>query len=267
MLFDAYLAKGLSEYLDMMQPLIPMFHLAYLILVNRLALFGNRFRSPFEWFVTFHYGMFLFFPFGWLWVQLGKSGPASFARMVEGGIPMWIPGMSFGLSGLHFILTSLLIFLWFSEAKSPQNDFDFRKVRWWSYLVLPVILWGFVYPFRQGGQPGQFIFLGLSGLWGSPFGALMNPTSTVLLGLLTFIFPRVNLKLFIGSASVLLLIALITARSSPLDWPMALLAGFNLLLGLILAIKRKKAPSSSENPEIIAPSSAPRSAPRSVIPK
>lgn len=257
-MLDAFVAQGLGEYLDMMQPLALMFHLAYFILVNRLALFGNRFRFPFEWFVTMHYVMFLFFPFGWLWLRLGRSGPASFARIIEGGIPFWLPGMGFGLSGLHFILTMVLIVLWFSEAKSPRNDFDFRKVRWWSYLILPVILWGFVYPFQQTGQPGEFIFLSYAGLWSSPFGLLMNPTSTFLLGLLTFIFPRVNLKLFIGSASALLLIALVAARTSPLDWPMAILAGLNLLLGLILAIKQKRA-ASSENPEVIAPSSpAPR---------
>ncbi len=253
MFLDSYVARGLGEYLEMMQPIIPIFHLAYVIFVNRLALFGNQFRSPFEWFVTLHYVVFLFFPFGWLWVQLGKQGPPSFARIVEGGIPFWIPGMSFGLSGLHFMLTSLLIVFWFSEAKAPRNDFDFRKVRWWSYLVLPAILWGFVYPFRPAEQPGEFVFLGVTGLWASPFGALLNPTSTVLLGLLTFIYPRVNLKLFIGSAAVLLMIALIASRSSPLDWPLAILAGFNLFLGLLLAVKRKKA-SSSEKPEAIASS-------------
>lgn len=256
-MLDAYVAKGLGEYIVMMQPIIPIFHLAYVILVNRLVLFGNQFRSPFEWFVTLHYVMFLFFPFGWLWVQLGKLGPASFGRIVESGIPFWIPGISFGLSGLHFMLTSLLIFLWFSEAKAPLNDFDFRKVRWWSYLVLPLVLWGFVYPFQQAAQPGEFVFLGIKGLWDSPFGALMNPTSTFLLGLLTFIYPRVNLKLFIGSASVLLVIALIAARSTPLDWPLAVLAGVNLFLGVILAIKRRKA-LPAENPEVVSsPSSAP----------
>lgn len=249
-MLDAYVAKGLGDYLDLMQPLTPMFHLAYVILVNRLALFGNQFRFPFEGFVTLHYVMFLFFPFGWLWVQLGKSGPAPFARIVEGGIPFWIPGISFGLSGLHFILTILLIVLWFSEARAPRNDYDFRKVRGWSYLVLPLVLWGFVYPFRPGEQ-GEFVFLSYTGLWSSSFGVLMNPTSTFLLGLLTFIYPRVNLKLFIGSASVFLMIALVAARTSPLDWPMAFLAGLNLLLGFILAVKRRKA-IAAEKPEAIA---------------
>lgn len=252
-MLDDYVAKGLGEYLVMMQPVIPMFHLAYVILVNRLVFFGNKFRSPFEWFVTLHYVMFLFFPFGWLWVQLGKLGPASFGRIVENGIPFWIPGMSFGLSGFHFMLTSLLIFLWFSEAKAPQNDFDFRKVRWRSYLVLPVVLWGFVYPFQQSEQSGEFLFLGVKGLWDSPFGALMNPTSTFLLGLLTFIYPRVNLRLFIGSASVLLVIALIASRSTPLDWPMAILAAFNLLLGAILVFKQKKE-SPATDQEVVSSS-------------
>lgn len=258
MLVDAYMAKMLNEYLEMMQPIIPIFHLAYVILVNRLVLFGNEFRTRFELFVTAHYLMFLFFPSGYLWVQLGKMGPAAFARTVDNGIPLWLPGQSFALSGLHFMLTMFLSYLWFSEARAPKNDYDFRKVRWWSYAVVPVILWGFVYPFQQTAEPGQFAFLGIAGLWNSPFGVLLTPTSTFLSGLLTLIYPRVNFRLFIGSASALLMISLMAARSSPLDWPLAALAGFNLLLGLThLLIKRmKRAPALPE--EVSSPHPGPR---------
>ncbi|MBI3803609.1 MAG: hypothetical protein HY282_07575 [Nitrospirae bacterium] len=252
MFVEAYVAKVLSEYLEMMQPVILIFHLAYLVLVNRLVLFGNEFRTRFELFVTLHYIMFLFFPSGYLWVQLSKLGPAAFARTIDNGIPLWLPGPSFALSGVQFILTMFLSFLWFSEARAPQNDYDFRKIRWWSYAVVPVILWGFVYPFQQTAEPGRFIFLGFSGLWSSPFGVLLTPTSTFLLGLLTLIYPRVNFRLFIGSASALLLIALMAARSSPFDWPLVVLAGLNLILGMVYLLMRRAKRQPTENAETIS---------------
>ncbi|MFY9271030.1 MAG: hypothetical protein WAO55_14910 [Candidatus Manganitrophaceae bacterium] len=257
MFLDSYVAKGLGEYLELMDPITPIFHLVYLILLNRLVLFGNEARGRFEWFVTLQYVIFLFLPFGYLWVQLGKLGPADFGRIVDRGIPFWLPGSAFSLSGLHFVLTLLLAFLWFSEAKAPQNDFDFRKVRWWSYAVVPVVLWGFAYPFRQTGQTGETAFLGMAGLWNSPFGVLPNPTSTFFLGLLTLIYPRVNFKLFFGSASVLLVISLIATRVSPLDWPLVILAGFDLLLGAVhFGVRRFKSPAA-KNPVVAVSPEAP----------
>lgn len=250
MSFDVYVANGLHEYLGMMQPIIPIFHLAYVILCNRLLFFGNSFRASFEWFVTLHYTMFLFFPFGWLWVQLGKEGPALFSNIIRSGIPLWFPGESFGLSGFHFMLTIFLLVLWFFEARSPKNDFDLRKVRWWNYWVVPLMIWGFVYPFYQMETPGRFAFLGFSALWRSPFGVLMNPTSTFLLGLLTLIYPRVNFRLFYGKSIALLIIALIVVRSSPLEWPMAILAIYNLVLGLVYLAKKRIKGVGSQSLEV-----------------
>src|SRR5581483_3859172 len=105
MQFDSYITAMLASYLEMMEPITPMFHLAYAVLLNRLVFFGNRFRATFGWFVTFHYIMFLFLPSGWLFVQLGNSGPASCSRMLANGIPFWFPVRGLGLSRPHFVLT------------------------------------------------------------------------------------------------------------------------------------------------------------------
>ncbi len=240
MQFDSYIAKTLLSYLVMMEPITSIFHLAYLVLLNRLIFFGNRFRAGFEWFITFHYVMFLFLPSGWLWVELSQAVPVSFSRMISNGIPFWFPGRGFGLSGLHFILTVLLITLWFSEAKAPKNDYDFSKVRWWNFWVVPIILWGFIYPFRPMDERGELAFLGLSALWRSPFGVLINPTSTFLLGLLTFIYPRVNFKLFFGASLTLLFMAAVSIPSSPLEWPLGLLALYNLSIGSFHLFQKKR---------------------------
>src|SRR5581483_2610440 len=239
MQFDSYITAMLASYLEMMEPITPMFHLAYAVLLNRLVFFGNRFRATFGWFVTFHYIMFLFLPSGWLWVQLGKSGPASFSRIIENGIPFWFSGRGFGLSGLHFVLTISLITLWFSEAKSPKNDYDFRKVRWWNFWVVPLILWGFIYPFSPADGSGELTFLGLPALWRSSFGVLINPTSTFLLGLLTLIYPRVNFKLFLGSSLALLVLAAGSIPFSPLEWPLGILALYNIFIGSFHLIQKK----------------------------
>lgn len=240
MQLDSYIAKTLVSYLEMMEPVTPIIHLAYAVLLNRLVFFGNRFRGPFEWFITFHYIMFIFLPSSWLWVQLSQSGPSSFSTMIASGIPFWFPGRGFGLSGLHLILTILLISLWFSEAKAPKNDYDFRKVRWWNFWVVPVILWGFVYPFYPMEGLGEFTFLGFSALWRSPFGVLINPTSTVLLGLLTFIYPRVNFKLFFGASLALLVMAVLSIPFSPLEWPLGLLAVYNISIGSFHLIQKRR---------------------------
>lgn len=240
MQFDSYIAKTLQDYLVMMEPITPILHLAYLVLLNRLIFFGNRFRGGFGWFITLHYVMFLFLPSGWLWIQLSQAGPVSFSRMISNGIPFWFPGRGFGLSGLHFILTILLISLWYSEAKAPKNDYDFSKVRWRNFWVVPIILWGFVYPFRPMEERGEFAFLGLSALWRSPFGVLINPTSTFLLGLLTFIYPRVNFRLFFGASLALLVMAGMSIPYSPLEWPLGLLALYNLWIGSFHLIHKKR---------------------------
>lgn len=237
--FDSYIAGMLASYLEMMAPITPIFHLAYAVLLNRLVFFGNRFRATFDWFITCHYVMFLFLPSGWLWVQLGRSGPASFSKMIANGIPFWFPGRGFELSGLHFILTVLLITLWFSEAKAPKNDYDFRKVRWWNFWVVPIILWGFIYPFSPMEGSNELGFIGFPALWRSSFGVLIHPTSTFLLGLLTFIYPRVNFKLFLGASLALLVMAVVSIPFSPLEWPLGILALYNVLIGSFQLIRKK----------------------------
>src|SRR3569832_1253593 len=231
MLFDSYIATMLANYLEMMGPITPIFHLAYAVLLNRLIFFGNRFRSTFNWFITFHYMMFLFLPSGWLWVQLGRSGPAFFSRIIANGIPFWLPGRGFELSGLHFVLTIYLISLRFSEAKSPQNDYNFSQVRWWNFWVIPIMIWGFVYPFSPMEGDGGSAFIGFPALWRSSFGVLINPTSTFLLGLLTLIYPRVNFKQFWGSSLALLVVAAASFRFYPMEWPLGIQALYNVLIG------------------------------------
>jgi hypothetical protein len=53
MQLDSYIAQTPVNDLEMREPVTPIIHLAYLILLNRLVFFGNRFRVTFGWFQPF----------------------------------------------------------------------------------------------------------------------------------------------------------------------------------------------------------------------
>lgn len=236
--FEQYVRQGMTAYLAMMEPITPFFHAAYLIFLFRLSLYSSWVRSPFEWFVTANYAMFAFLPFGWIWVQIKKGSVFPFTRSTLEDLPVWAFGEGFGFSGTFMALMLLVTFHWYQEAKSPQNVYDFRGtplVRWW---VLPIMAWGIFYPFSPFQGPRHYDFLGWKSLWGSPFGILFAPTTTFLLGLLSLIFPKVNMRLFLALNAVGLLVFLHTFSFSPLDLPLGIVAFYNLGLFALYRLRR-----------------------------
>jgi hypothetical protein len=217
----------LAAYLVMMEPITPILHLAYLVFFLRLALYASWVRSPFEWFVTANYAMFLFLPFGWLWLELKKAEALALFRLPIDRLPIWGFGGTFGFSGLSLALTALVTYQWYLEAKRPQNVYEFRGIslgRWW--VLLPMA-WGVLYPFRPSPGPDRFDFMGWNFIWASPFGVLFAPTTIVFQGLLGLIFPRVNFQLFLTLNVVGLAVSLHTFAFFPLDLPMGALALYN----------------------------------------
>lgn len=227
---DEMISRGVMAYLVMMRPIAPFFHLAYLIFLLRLMFYASWVRSPFEWFITANYAMFLFLPFGWIWMQLKNSEAFAVTGISMEHLPIWSFGAPFGFSGTNLALTALVTYQWYLEAKDPQNLYDFWSTPRWRWWVLPLMAWGFFYPFFPFQGPDRFFFLGWESVWGSPFGLLYAPTTIVLLSLLSLIFPHVNPQLFLVFNVAGLLVFLHTVRASPLDAPLGLIALYNLLL-------------------------------------
>jgi hypothetical protein len=235
---EQQVSQGLSAYLVMMAPITPFLHLAYIVFLLRLILYASWVRSPFEWFVTLNYAMFIYLPFGWIWTEVKRGSPFMFIQKEMEQFPFWRFGSGFGFSVIHFILMVLVTYQWFQEAKDPQNEYDFRGIPFWRWWVVPVIAWGFFYPLIPWQGPDRFEFIGWTFLWSSPFGILFAPTTIFFLGLFSLIFPKVNLKLFLVLNGVALVVAFHTFFFSSLDLPMAGLALYNL--GLFARHKLRK---------------------------
>ncbi len=224
---SAFAGEGLRAYLSMMEPVTPVFHIAYLVFLFRLALYGNKFRAPFNWFVTLHLSIFLFLPFGWI-IKESAGGPSFKMRAIaREGIPLWLSGSGFPFSAASLILTLVLLYAWFDEARRGENDYDFRKIPWHRWWAVLLILWGFLYPLYPADNLQGYEWMGAEAFWRSPFGVLPAPTSIFLLGLLTLIYPRVNRRLFLLFNGAFLLLAL-AAPPSPDRYPLLAVAAYNL---------------------------------------
>jgi len=239
--FENQVSEGLLAYLTMMEPITPVFHLAYMILFFRLILYASWVRSPFEWFITANYAMFLFLPFGWLWNELKAGRGLILSQRMPDHLPIWSYGGGFGFSGISLAIMALVVYQWYQEARDPQNVYEFRHIPWWRWWVILVMAWGFFYPFYPFQGSHEFHFLGWTFPWRSPFGVLFAPTTTFFLGLLSLIFPRVNRQLFLVLSLAGLVVALHTFGISPFDLPMGIIAIFNL--GLLFLTRHTRSSS------------------------
>jgi len=111
---------------------------------------------------------------------------------------------SYGLAILsgNLVIIAIAGIFWLWEAIRPQNDYTFRRLPWWRYWVVPFIILAFWFPVGPGLMPYFHPLL----LFTSDFGVMFCPTAPLVIGILTLLYPAVDLRLLRVSSLVGLLI-------------------------------------------------------------
>ncbi|HOP10919.1 MAG TPA: hypothetical protein PK629_05450 [Oscillospiraceae bacterium] len=198
MSFDpAVFGEGFHRFVEMEfdlfgTTLAPFFHIASLIVLLLVFCMGNRVRTVFT----------AYFALNWLFL-FGYWGV--FGVIYWAGI-----GVVYLLVFLAApVLLAFIAFFWVRELFRKSIDLDYRQTAGYRWAVLPVLVWGFWYPFYQYGQG---FTLNVSDLLFSYYGLMPCPTTMVVLSLFTLNYPRGNRVLFrlmaiyavlIGTATVL----------------------------------------------------------------
>lgn len=111
---------------------------------------------------------------------------------------------SYGLAILtgNLVIIAIAGIFWLWEAFRPQNNYTFRRLPWWRYWVVPFIVLAFWFPAGPGLMPFFHPLLLLT----SDFGVMFCPTAPLVIGILTLLYPAVDLRLLRVSSLVGLLI-------------------------------------------------------------
>jgi len=197
--------------------LAPVFHIATILILLLIIKYGNRYRKIFT----------AYFAFNYFWIFIYVGIVMSFLFYREIGI--W--SLAFWLAVP--ILTGVIVFQWIREFRRPKIDLDFRDIRKWRLLIVPIMVFGFWYPTYVYGVgfsilPKDLLF--------SFYGLMPCPTTMVVLGLLSLKYPHGNRSLFnaLTAFAVCIGTAQITLPYVP-DIPLALIGYFSL--GLVILNK------------------------------
>lgn len=172
--------------------LAPLLHVVSLVIILLALWRGNRVRTLFTAYFTLNW-LFLF----------GYWGVFAVVYWAKIGI-----AYLFGYIAAP-ILLALITFNWIRELYAKRIDIDFSNISKKRWIVLPIIVWGFLYPAYLYGQGFSF---SASDLLFSYYGLMPCPTTMVVLSLFTLTFPRGNRTIYhlmtvyaivIGTATVM----------------------------------------------------------------
>ena len=101
---------------------------------------------------------------------------------------------SYGLAILlgNLVLLAILGSFWVWEAYRPQNEYVFIRLPWWRYWPIPFLVLAFWFPYGAGLLPDFNPLL----LVFSDFGVTFCATAPLIIALLTWIYPKVNRRLY-----------------------------------------------------------------------
>jgi len=161
--------------------LSPIIHVATIILLVALYLYGNKAGRVADVFFAI---LFLFF-------ALGQN-----IAVTEDY------GLAIVTGNLVIILVVALFWIW--EVYKPQNEYTFKRLRWWRYWVIPFSVLAFWFPINPDASPNFNPLLLLT----SDFGVMFCPTAPIVIAILTLIYPTVNKGLLNVTSFVSLLVGL-----------------------------------------------------------
>jgi hypothetical protein len=164
--------------------LSPAVHIAWIMLLVALYLFGKRIGRIADGFFTI---LFLFFAVGQNIAVTENYGLA----VVTGN--------------LVIILVVALFWIW--ELFKPRNEYVFERISLWRYWVVPFAILAFWFPMNLDASPNFSPSLLLT----SGFGVMFCPTAPVVIAILTLIYPKVNERLLSVTSYVSLLVGLFNA--------------------------------------------------------
>lgn len=222
-LFGKSFGEITGDYLNTLGKYIsPIFHLAALILLILIISHGNKYKSKFT----------LYYLINYVWIFLYVGIYMSYLFYEKMGISFLI------FWGAIPFLLALILFQWFKELKSGKNNLIFRKIPFYRFIVIPIIIYGFWYPTYIWGSGFEFM---LKDFLFSSFGLMPCPTTIVVLGFLTLKYPDVNKGLFYSLT--LLSVVVGTAQFAigyvP-DYPLAILGYYSTILIIIDRIHKLK---------------------------
>lgn len=116
--------------------------------------------------------------------------------------------------GLIVITGNFMMFLasgifWMWEVYRPKNEYVFQRLSIWRYWVIPFIILAFWFPMDADLSPNFNPLLLLT----SSFGITFCPTTPLVIGILTLIYPKVNMMLLRFTSFVGLIIGLFNSLS------------------------------------------------------
>ncbi|MFX1319175.1 MAG: hypothetical protein ACFE9D_11380 [Promethearchaeota archaeon] len=151
---------------------------------------------------------------------------------------------SYGLTILlgNLVLLAILGFFWIWEAYQPYNEYTFTRLPWWRYWPIPFLALAFWFPYGAGLLPDFNPLL----LLFSDFGVTFCATAPLIIALLTWIFPKVNRRLYMLTCFIGALIGvfnILAPLTMPgyslwmlfLHTPLIFISFYGLLLPRILA--------------------------------
>lgn len=112
------------------------------------------------------------------------------------------PSYGFAILTGNLVIIAIAGIFWLWEAFRPQNDYTFWRLPWWRYWVVPFIVLAYWFPAGPDLMPFFHPLLLLT----SDFGVMFCPTAPLVIGILTLLYPSVDLRLLRVSSLVGLLI-------------------------------------------------------------
>lgn len=91
----------------------------------------------------------------------------------------------------NFITFLALAIFWMWEVYRPKNEYVFQRLSIWRYWVIPFIILVFWFPMDADLRPNFDPLLLIT----SSFGITFCPTTPVVIGVLTLVYPKVNVTL------------------------------------------------------------------------
>lgn len=162
-----YVADYIIEKRILLEPYMPLFHLAFLALFYLLLRYGNRFGRAFSIIAGLHYILIAY---------------------LQGGAITPVYGQVLYINVL--VLFSLIIFGWFWEAKIRKTDYSLKpigtKYYWMAGIVAVFSFWN---PDTIGNLSPTFLITSTS-----PIAFCM--TTPIYLVALSLLYPDINLPLF-----------------------------------------------------------------------
>ncbi|MBN1599383.1 MAG: hypothetical protein JW894_13905 [Bacteroidales bacterium] len=190
----------------------PVFHVATIVIFILIILNGNKHKDKFT----------LYFLINYTWIFLYAG--------------LYMSYMFFQKMGIYFLvfwgaipfLLFFILYQWLREFRVKKNNLTLKRIPYYRFIILPVILFGFWYPTYKwtGGfqfEIKDFLF--------SFYGLMPCPTTIVVLGLLTLKYPDVNKGLFYSLTlfSVMVGTAQFAIGYVP-DYPLAITGYYSVLL-------------------------------------